>query len=215
MPTPPHIVFDFDGTIADTIDFALNAFNRVAADFNLPVMGEEDRKAIKEKGFREILKVYKVSKLQLPQIILRVRKEMSHSIAQMNPIAGMAEALQELNAAGYRLGILTSNSPENVGEFLTAHGLADLFDFIYSEKSLFGKSTVIKHLLKQEKIAKNSMVYVGDETRDVEASHKAGIPVIAVTWGLNGKQTLADSKPDRLAERPDELLEFVGEIMGR
>lgn len=213
MHIQQHIVFDFDGTIADTIDFALNTFNSVAAEFDLPELAEEDRKNVKEKGIREMLNLHKISKLKLTHILLRVKNEMGQSITEMKPIEGMETALRALKELGFSLGILTSNSQENVKEFLAVHNLSDLFDFIYSEKSLFGKSVVIKRMLKQEKIDKNSIIYVGDETRDIEACQKAGIPIIAVTWGLNGKQALNDAKPDRIAEKPGELLDFAGEML--
>lgn len=213
MATQQHIVFDFDGTIADTIDFALNTFNTVAAAFDLPELSEEDRRSVKEKGIKEMLNFHKISKLKLTQIMLRIKKEMGRSITQMKPIDGMEVALKEMKSSGFKLGILTSNSKENVNEFLAVHELSGLFDFIYSEKSLFGKSVVIKRMLTQEKIDINSIVYVGDETRDIEACQKAGIPIIAVTWGLNGKQALANAKPDGIAEEPGELVVFLRGIL--
>ena len=118
-----------------------------------------------------------------------------------------------MREAGYKMGILTSNSAENVSEFLKINEVADIFDFIYSGKNLFGKAKVINKMLKQEGISKEQVVYVGDETRDVEASHKANIPVIAVNWGLNNSDILEKAKPDKIAEHPEQLIGYVGQII--
>jgi phosphoglycolate phosphatase len=106
-----------------------------------------------------------------------------------------------LNKRGYRLGILTSNSSNNVKSFLRRNNL-EYFDFIHSESNLFGKDKVLKRL----KVRLNNLVYVGDETRDVEAGKKCGVKVVAVTWGLSTKEPLFKSRPDWLISDPNELL---------
>ena len=55
-------------------------------------------------------------------------------------------------------------------------------------------------------------IYIGDETRDVEACKKTGIPVIAVTWGMNNKTVLAALQPEGLADSPDALPELVSAV---
>ena len=59
--------------------------------------------------------------------------------------------------------------------------------------------------LKREQIPSKNVVYVGDETRDVLAMKKAGIPVIAVSWGLTKKSTLLNLKPNDVADNPLDI----------
>ena len=212
MKDNKYVVFDFDGTIAETIEFAVELFNKIASEFNLSAIKEKELELIKSRNPKELLKIFGVNKLKLTLIMLRLRKEMSYSIKQLDLVKGMADSLADIKAAGYRLGILTSNSTNNVKEFLEAHHLVDAFDFIYSGKNLFGKKKVIKQMLKTEKISKKNIVYVGDEIRDVEASKKSGIPVISVSWGLNDKNILASSQPNKLIDKPEELLPSVVQI---
>jgi phosphoglycolate phosphatase len=89
--------------------------------------------------------------------------------------------------------------------FLDINNLSDLFDFVYSGKSLFGKEKVIRRMLIHENLSADRVVYVGDETRDIEASKHAGIPVVAVSWGLNSRAALASLSPDQIADDPHEL----------
>ena len=60
-----------------------------------------------------------------------------------------------------------------------------------------------RHLKSQE------ILYVGDELRDVKASQKAGIPVAAVTWGFNSRESLAASKPTYLFDRPIDFFQLL------
>ena len=50
------------------------------------------------------------------------------------------------------------------------------------------------------------MIYIGDETRDIEAAHDAKIKIIAVTWGLNSRQILTKYKPEWLVNAPDDVI---------
>lgn len=208
-----YIIFDFDGTIADTIDLAMHIFNKVAKEFNCEPIKEKDRDLIRSKRPQELLKSFGVTRLQLTSIILRLRKEMSYAIPNMKIVAGINNALREINNSEFRLGILTSNSKDNVKAFLENNDLIDIFEFIYSEKNFFGKKKIINRMLNHEQISKRNVIYVGDETRDIEASKKAGIPVIAVTWGLNDREILAMAQPDQIIDSPDNLLACIKQIL--
>jgi len=208
-----YIIFDFDGTIADTIDLAMHIFNKVAKEFNCEPIKEKDRDLIRSKRPQELLKSFGITRLQLTSIILRIRKEMSYAIPNMKIVTGINNALREINNSEFRLGILTSNSKDNVKAFLENNDLIDIFEFIYSEKNFFGKKRIINRMLNHEQISKRNVIYVGDETRDIEASKKAGIPVIAVTWGLNDREILAMAQPDQIIDSPDNLLACIKQIL--
>jgi len=113
-----------------------------------------------------------------------------------------------LKKRGFQLGIITSNSRENVLGALEKNGLQDTFTFIYSG-STFGKHKVINKWLKIENINPEEVAYVGDEIRDIDAAKKTGIKVIAVGWGFNSPQALAAQNPNFLIERPQELIEII------
>jgi phosphoglycolate phosphatase len=143
--------------------------------------------------------------LKLTQKIL---KELKKNITDLQPIAGMSELLAELKTVGFKVGILSSNNQENIQLFLTKHKI-NTIDFIYSEKNLFGKDKVLKHLIKKYGLSKEEVIYVGDEVRDVEASQKAEIKVMAVTWGFNSELRLKKSNPDYIISDIKEILKEV------
>ena len=206
MSNIKYIIFDFDGTIADTIGPGLNIYNRIAPEYDCRQVEQGDWDKLSSKKPRELLKAYGVTNFKLFLLELRIRKELSEHIPEIELVKDIKASLKEIKKAGFRLGILTSNSRDNVSKFLENNDISGMFDFIYSGKSFFGKHKVIRRMLDHENISRENVIYVGDETRDIEASKKAGIPVTAVCWGLNRREVLASSLPDQIADEPEELL---------
>jgi phosphoglycolate phosphatase len=136
----------------------------------------------------------------------RVKKELNKEIADLKPFTGIAESLFQLKEHGYKLGIITSNMEDNVIAFLKNNNLHLFFDFIHTGTTLFGKHKIIDKLIKRHKFCLDKIIYVGDETRDIEAAKKSKIKIIAVSWGFNSPTILAQYNPDFLVNHPQELV---------
>lgn len=212
--TAKVIIFDFDGTLANTIDVILDITNRLASDFGYKQTTPAELTRLKSLSSRELVKESGVSILKLPFLIKKVRVELNKEITQVQPIEGIKEVLQVLRAKGNRLGIITSNSKENIINFLEKNEWQNLFDFVYSGTTLFGKSKVIDSVIKQQKLNHEDVIYVGDETRDIEAARKSNVKAIAVSWGFNSPIVLAKQNPDFLIFTPQELLAVVEQRQG-
>jgi phosphoglycolate phosphatase-like HAD superfamily hydrolase len=96
-----------------------------------------------------------------------------------------------------------------VRECLDFNGVLGHFDFIHSATNLFGKHRVLRHLLRKQRLSAKEVFYVGDEARDIEASKKCGIPVVAVGWGFQSIRKLRSMNPDYLAQKPSDIVKFV------
>ena len=59
---------------------------------------------------------------------------------------------------------------------------------------------------------KDEVVYVGDEVRDIKAAKRAGMKIIAASWGYNEREALEKYKPDLIVDRPVELIEVVEKV---
>ena len=208
------IIFDFDGTLADTLEALVGITNRLAKEFGYQVVNPEEVKLLQDLSSQEIIRRSGISIFKLPFLLRRVKIELSREIHQLQPIAGIPEVLIALKQANCRLGIVTSNDEENVRAFLKSHGLQNLFEFVYSGTALFGKNKVLNRLLKQKQIHHYSAIYVGDETRDIEAAKQVKIKSIAVSWGFNSKQALVRQNPDFLIHHPQELLSIIQKLEG-
>jgi HAD superfamily hydrolase (TIGR01549 family) len=202
------IIFDFDGTLADTIDILLSITNRLSAEFGFKSATKEELAQLSNLNSWQILQYSGISIFKFPLLIRRLKAELHSEVPQIQLFPGIKEVLVELKKRGFQLGIITSNSRENVLGALEKNGLQDTFTFIYSG-STFGKHKVINKWLRIENINTEKVVYVGDEIRDIDAAKKTGIKVIAVGWGFNSPQALAAQNPNFLIERPQELIEIM------
>ncbi|MCW6049294.1 HAD-IA family hydrolase [Microcoleus sp. A2-C5] len=205
------IIFDFDGTLADTIDILLSITNRLSEEFGFKSATKEEVAQLSNLTSWQILRYSGISIFKVPLLIRKLKAELRSEIPHIQLFPGIKEVLLELKSLGFQLGIITSNSRENVLALLEINGLQDSFTFIYSG-STFGKNKVIDRWLKREHINPEEVIYVGDEIRDIDAAKKTGIKIIAVGWGFNSQEALAVHNPDFLIERPQELIEIMSNL---
>jgi phosphoglycolate phosphatase-like HAD superfamily hydrolase len=206
------ILFDFDGTIADSFDVILHITNRLAKEFGYEPASPAQIKQLQNLNSREIIKHLQIPVYKLPFLLRRLKSEMNQEIHSLDPIPGVKAVLEQIHQQGYRLGIVTSNTESNVRIFLQRHGMEALFELLHGEVMLFGKARVLTQVLRRQSLSVASVVYVGDETRDVEAAKKVGMKVVAVDWGFNSHHALQDVEPDALVSNPMDLLGAIARL---
>jgi len=206
------IIFDFDGTIADTYSAIFKILNNLASEFNYQTVNVEQLSFLKNLSSREIIQLSGIPLYKLPFLLHRVQKELAKQIRQISPIPGISSLLYQLKNQGYILGIVTSNLEENARLFLQNHQLETCFDFIYSGPSLFGKHHTLARVIKQYNLSHQEVIYLGDETRDIRSARQINIGIIAVAWGFNSASILAKYNPDYLIIEPAELLEAISKL---
>lgn len=203
------IVFDFDGTIADTYHALVNIANQLADEFGYNPIDKNELLRLQNLSSWEIIKQAEISLFKIPFLFKKIQAELGKEISKVNPIDGIETVLYQLKSRGYRLGIITSNTAKNVTSVLEHHQLNTLFDFIYAETTIFGKHKVINEVIRKEKINRADIIYVGDEARDIRSAQKSRISIVAVAWGFNSQQVLAQKQPEFLVEKPLQLLEAI------
>lgn len=199
------LIFDFDGTIADTLDEGLRIYNLLADQYGLLKVREKDVPDLRHMSIGRLFDHLGISKHRAPKILYQGTRMLKSRIASLPLIQGMAEALPILRSKAQHFGILTSNSVDNVNLFLETHGLEDVFTFVSSTSKLTGKARHLRSIQKSYAIDTDEMIYIGDEIRDIRAAKKAGVTVAAVGWGFNSPESLQSEDPDFLLQRPEEL----------
>ena len=201
------LVFDFDGTIADTFHYLLTIANRLADEFNFKKININEVEDLKDKNSQEIIRHLNIPLLKIPMIVARAKRELHKEIDSVKPIDGLKEILHKFKLLEMKIGILTSNSSKNVLGFLKNNKM-DHFDFIHTTSKIWSKNRSLKALMHDNQFKLSQVTYIGDETRDVIAAQKAGIRNIAVTWGYNSHKALAAHRPDYLIHHPEELFQL-------
>ena len=202
------MIFDFDGTIADSRDRVLAEYNRIAPRFRVRPIDPEDVPRLRTLSGRAAMKEHGLSFWKLPFLVSAMRAALREHAASLEPHRGMAEALASLAAAGCRLSILSTNSRENIERFLARHELS-MFEHVAGGSSMFGKARALARLVDRLELDPARAFYVGDEIRDIEAAATAGLRSIAVTWGYADPAALARHTPTYIAEDPGDLVRLV------
>jgi len=198
------VIFDFDGTVADSFAESLLAYNRVAPRLHLRKVWEDEVPELRRMGAGRLMQALGIPMWKLPRLMIGVRADLLDHFHSVRPVPGIGEALHELAEAGHHLAIVTSNSEENVRGFLDRHGL-EVFETVIAGASIFGKATRLRRLLKMARMDRSASVYVGDTSPDIRAAREAGTAAIAVAWGFSDREPLAVENPDALLESTDEL----------
>lgn len=199
-----YIVFDFDGTLADTFDAIKTIATTEYGEYDI------DIELFKSEGAKGMLKKLDIPRWKLPGMILNVTSKLRKS-KDVKLFPGIIDLLNMLKK-DYKIGILSSNSKEIINDKLKAYIIEDLFEFVYSESSLFGKHLVLERMCSKHTINPLEVVYVGDEDRDIIAAKKAKIKTIAVTWGFNSKERLSKEEPDYIVDSPMQIIEALQEM---
>lgn len=199
------ILFDFDGTLADSYENFLEIAGVLIKKYNLPTHSREELEKLRTEDASTLIKHLKIPLYKIPFLARDMKKMQQEKIATIIPITGIPDVLHKLKQMGCELGILTSNGKENVQRFINNNNI-DVFSYIYSDSSLFGKDKMINKFIKQNAVDKENVIYVGDEIRDIKACQNVGIKIIAVSWGFNAKEGLEKYKPDFLINKPEELV---------
>ena len=201
-------IFDFDGTIADSMREMLAAYNSVAAELSLEPITEQRAQELRTLTPTEAMRVMNVSMWKLPRLMTAVRSAMRARIAEVQPFLGIPETLRELWRQGCKTAIVSSNSEVNIRQLLVRHDI-DRFDLFSCGASMFGKASRLRKLTKRAELSGSRFFYIGDETRDVMAARDAGIASIAVTWGYAAASALAEQHPSHLIDTPSDLIPIL------
>jgi phosphoglycolate phosphatase len=198
------IVWDFDGTLADTLALALATYNDLAAQYGcLPVA---DPVAVRSMDTRTFLRQHRITWWRLPRLVRAYHAATKDRMMTIRLFDGVPEILRKLQASGCRQGVLSSNSTDNIRACLSAGGVEGVFDFIVGYPRLFGKARVLRRLVKRAIVPPRQFLYVGDEGRDMEAAKKAGVHSAAVCWGIHGAELLSQQAPTFVWSSVTEVL---------
>ena len=203
------IIFDFDGTIADTMTLGVEISNHLSDRFGYKkINSNADLDFYRNQSTQDALKAIGISLVKLPFVARSFRQNLSKKIDELQPVDGICDVLSKLSKE-YTLGIVTSNSERNIDAFLKKHFLEGYFKFRSTGIQLFRKSTSIKSMIRKYQLERDDVIVIGDETRDIEAARKCKLRIVSVSWGFHSSALLSKHQPDQLISTPKDLLNLL------
>jgi phosphoglycolate phosphatase len=201
------VVWDFDGTLADTLAGILQIFNDLAPQLGYAPITEVEK--VRDATPAQLLRSHGISLWTLSTVRNAVVARQKTEMASVRLYPGVAEALGRISRDGCRQGIVSSNSEENIRVCLRANAVEPWFEFVVGYSRLLGKQRALRRVLRRTALDCRDVLYVGDEVRDIAAAQEVGVDVAAVTWGINSKSVLAEHSPTHVIEQPCQLSEIL------
>lgn len=202
------VMFDFDGTLADSFPWVLSVANDIASQYHLNQIGRDGVEALRHSSAGQLLKRLNVPVWKVPFMVRRFRTIMSRQIGQITLFEGVGQVLANLSRQGCILAIISSNSATNVRQVL---GRENTRWIRYYECgiSLFGKSARIRKVLWQSAVQPDQAILIGDEIRDGEAARRTGVAFGAVGWGYTAVEALRAESPRVIFQQPFDILQAL------
>lgn len=206
------IMFDFDGTLADSKDVAFKIYNELAEEHNYKKIKKSEIPEISRASIIEKCKMLNVPKFKLAFLFYEATKRFKEHILNINLFDGIKEVVDILNNEDFNLVVVSSNSEDAIKEILHRNDV-HVFTNIFSSKNLFGKHKTINNYIKKNNLKREDIIYVGDELRDIDSCKKSGVKIISVSWGFDSPELLMNNKPDYLVNTPGEIVDIAKGIV--
>lgn len=203
------IMFDLDGTLADTGPDLADSVNFTRAHFGLVSLAAQEVYANVGRGVEYLIRFslpLKSHEHFLEAMGVFVEYYEAHLLDKTVLYPGVRDVLDEFRS---KLRVVISNKIQRLTEAVVRGlGVADRFDLILGGDSAAEKKphpALLNLALERFHTASNRAVMVGDGDTDVEAGRRAGVMTCGVTYGLGDKDQLIAAKPDLLIEQITEL----------
>jgi phosphoglycolate phosphatase len=211
------VIFDLDGTLADSIDDLASAVNRMLARRSLPEHDRELYKLMVGNGFRNLVTKALPAELRTEDCIESARAEASADYAgrcleRTRAYPGVEKLLSALGARGVPFAVL-SNKPDELTKKVVS-GLFPMASFalVRGETPDFPRKPDPASALDacaRLGAAPGETLYLGDSGVDMKTAKAAGFTALGALWGFRGEKELREAGADALLSQPLDLLEYL------
>jgi phosphoglycolate phosphatase len=212
------IIFDLDGTLADTLEDLADSMNRVLASQGLPIHSHDAYRYFVGKGVKnlvaETLPPEKRSEEYIAQCYgLIVADYRKNCLVKTRLYEGIAEAVDILRGHGIKMAVFSNKPDELTKKIVEALVGNDHFEMILGAQPGLpvkpdpaGAMLISRHL----GIAPGGILYLGDTDIDMMTANNAGMFAVGALWGFRTKEELLESGARAVIGHPHELLEIIG-----
>lgn len=206
----PAVIFDFDGTLADTFVTSIRIFEKLTKKAE-PYSAADVLRLRGLTAFHVVRELH-IKPWRMPWLLVRGRAMMRRDMETVIVFEGIEDVLRQLQTQGTAVYIISSNSPGNIRKLLKKNGLDNYFKHIYGNVGIFGKAKMLRRVIARNQLDTANTYYVGDEGRDIEAAKRVGAKSVAVAWGFNSAELLEKHHPYALVTSRQKLGKVLNEL---
>ncbi len=202
------VIFDFDGTLANSLGWLARVMPEAAAIFRFRKIGSENHAYLRSLDADELIDYLGISAWKLPFLACYLRIRLKNEIQDVTLYHGVEEMLNHISSIPVRFAVLSSNSKSNVQRVFGNH-ISTFFDHYQCKASFLGKTNQLKKLLDKSGFNPHETLLIGDEIRDLEAARMLGVSFGAVTWGFNDHTAFERYQPDFLFHDVSDITKLL------
>lgn len=207
------VLFDLDGTLANTLEDLYLATNYSLNKYHYKEIKKEDFRHIIGNGVvNQITKACPkdVSNINL---VLETYKDyyIKHSTDHIYIYDGIYDVLKKLKEKNIKLGIVTNKFNEAVIKIYEEY-FKDYMDFYLGESPNMNKKPAPDMLLyacKKLNVEKDEIIYVGDSEVDIKTCENLSVKILSALWGYRTKEELIKNNAKILLEKPIDILNYI------
>ena len=201
------VLFDLDGTLADTLQALANNVNAVLTEAGLPTHPLEAYRRFVGNGAKRLIERAAGERYSDALLERFVERYDRTCLEDTPPYDGVLETLDLLKAYGIRLAVVT-NKPHAQSVKLVKHLFGDRFDAVFGSQPCYQRKPhpeVVELAMKTLGVTREECVFVGDSDLDVQTAHNAGLACIGCCYGFRGEEELKNAGADALVYSFAEL----------
>jgi len=210
--SPTHVIFDLDGTLADSSEGILWSFRATLEKIGHEVREDQLRPLI-GPPLGESFRILGVEEGEIDKVVALYREYYAaRGVFEARLYEGVAPTLEALSERGVHLGVATAKRVDFAQQMLGAMGVAHLFDEISGasvDLRVTSKFDIMSQVMDQWTWARGLDVWmVGDRHYDMVAARSHDVSAVGALWGFGGADELRDAGAHWLVSRPSELLDL-------
>lgn len=216
MPTEYKLlIFDWDGTLADSIGRIVTAMRVAAQRSGHPERDEDSVKGIIGLGLPEAILTLYPEMMDAQVVDFRQHYADVYIAMDTEPsplFGGVLESLEAFRAEGYRLAVATGKARRGLDRVLKAHGWEDFFDVTRAADETASKPDplMLNQILAHCDVRPEHALMVGDATFDLQMARNAGIDSVAVGYGAQSMERLLAFEPRLAIDTFSQLHAWLG-----
>lgn len=208
------LIFDWDGTLMDSIARIVNCFGNACADAGLPVPPESAMRHVIGLGLSEAVDMLLpgVDNALRERVVARYREHFLHIDQTAMPLfSGVRAGLEELVSSGYLLAVATGKSRRGLDRVLQETGMSSLFVATRCADEALSKPhpKMLHDLLDYTGLSSEHALMVGDTTYDLQMARTAAMDSLAVSYGVHSRETLLAHAPRACLDSFDEVRQWL------
>lgn len=211
------MVFDLDGTLADTVESIGTASNKALAACGLAEQPLESYKIFAGDGADTLMRRALAAagdeegacfEKAYAEYKLFFQKDCTYKV---KPYEGIPELLAKAKEQGRKLAVVSNKPHERAVEVVEKLFGAGLFDIVVGQREGIAKKPDPVGALEAARkfgLAPEQCMYIGDTNVDMQTGNRAGMFTVGVLWGFRDRKELEANHADYIVARPEELLEL-------